>query len=61
MRDSDSKHRDLDPLLARLVDETITPDEMLKLERRLDGNPEEQRRYLHYLDLHADLVQVDGG
>ena len=31
------------------------------LEQRLEGDPEAQRRYLHYLDLHADLVRVDGG
>ena len=60
MRDSQSQHRDLDPLLARLVDETITAEELADLEHRLDGDPDAQRRYLHYLDLHADLVQANG-
>ena len=46
---------ELDPLLARLVEETITPEELEKLESVLDGNPEAKRRYLHYLGLHAGL------
>ena len=61
MRDSQNESQNLDSLLAHLVDETISPEEMAELERRLDGDPEAQRRYLHYLDLHADLVRVDGG
>jgi ferric-dicitrate binding protein FerR (iron transport regulator) len=61
MRDSQKESQNLDSLLAHLVDETISPEEMVDLERRLDGDPEAQRRYLHYLDLHADLVRVDGG
>jgi ferric-dicitrate binding protein FerR (iron transport regulator) len=47
----------LDPLLARLVEETITPDELTELESFLDGNEAAQERYLHYLGLHADLTQ----
>jgi len=49
----------LDALLAGLVDETITPAELDELERRLDGDPEAQRRYLHYLDLHAELLEAN--
>lgn len=47
---------ELDSLLARLVDESITSEELARLEQGLDENPEAQRRYLHYLDLHAELV-----
>jgi ferric-dicitrate binding protein FerR (iron transport regulator) len=61
MHDFRSEHRDLNPLLARVVDETIKPEGLAELERRLDGDPDAQRRYLHYLDLHADLEQVNGG
>jgi ferric-dicitrate binding protein FerR (iron transport regulator) len=49
----------LDSLLARLVDETITPTEFQELEQQLGNNLDAQRRYLHYLDLHADLQEVD--
>ena len=48
----------LDALLARLVDETITPGELGELESLMDGRPEAQRRYLHYLGLHADLDEA---
>ena len=44
-------------LLAKQVDETITQRELTDLEGLLDGNPEAQRRYLHYLGLHADMQQ----
>lgn len=49
----------LDALLARLVDETIRREEFVELERHLAQNPQAQRRYLHYLDMHAEL-QVRG-
>ena len=49
----------LDTLLARLVEGTITDAEFQALEQLLDNNAEAQRRYLHYLDLHADLQAVD--
>ncbi|NNE90574.1 MAG: hypothetical protein HKN23_02915, partial [Verrucomicrobiales bacterium] len=52
--------QELDAMLARLVDETISPDELADLERRLDGDPDAQRRYLHYLDLHSDLAEGKG-
>ena len=48
----------LDTLFARLVDETISPTEFQELERQLENNPDAQRRYLHYLDLHAELESV---
>ncbi|MEM9478402.1 MAG: FecR family protein [Verrucomicrobiota bacterium] len=47
----------LDALLAKLVEETIEPGEVEQLESHLDGNPEAQQRYLHYLSLHRDLEQ----
>ena len=45
----------LNHLLARLVDETIETDELTELESLLDGNPEVQDHYFHYLGLHNDL------
>ncbi len=45
----------LNPLLARLVDETIEADELAELESLLDRNPEAQDHYFHYLGLHNDL------
>ncbi len=48
----------LDGLLARLTEETITQRELTDLEDMLDGNPEAQRRYLRYLGLHADMQQA---
>ncbi|XZE55102.1 LamG-like jellyroll fold domain-containing protein [Planctomycetaceae bacterium SH139] len=48
--------RQIDPLLARLVDGDATPDDIAAIESLLDGNPEAQRRYLHYLDLHQELL-----
>ncbi len=50
-----SRDSQLDGLLAKLVDETITQRELTDLEAMLDGNPEAQQRYLRYLGLHADL------
>lgn len=48
---------ELDQLIACLVDGQATSDDIAVLERLLDGNPDAQRRYIHYLDLHAELVQ----
>jgi hypothetical protein len=45
----------LHALLARLVEETLLPEEQEELERRLASDPEARRRYVHYLDLHAEL------
>ncbi|MEM0897759.1 MAG: FecR domain-containing protein [Verrucomicrobiota bacterium] len=47
----------LDALLAKLVEETIEPAEVEQLESLLNGDPDAQRRYLHYLSLHRDLEQ----
>jgi ferric-dicitrate binding protein FerR (iron transport regulator) len=53
---SDSER--LDQLLARLVDETLDADELAEIESLLDGNPDAQDHYFHYLGLHADLTQA---
>ncbi|MEM7600771.1 MAG: FecR family protein [Verrucomicrobiota bacterium] len=45
----------LDALLAKLVEETISPQEIAELEVLLKGNSQAQTRYLHYLDLHSEL------
>ncbi|HIG84090.1 MAG TPA: hypothetical protein EYG40_03075 [Verrucomicrobia bacterium] len=51
------KNTDLDNLLAKLVDDSITDEELTGLERILDGDASAQRRYFHYLDLHMDLQE----
>ncbi|MEM1297313.1 MAG: FecR family protein [Verrucomicrobiota bacterium] len=50
----------LDTLLARLVEETISSEELMELETLLDGNREAQQRYLCYLDLHSHLGEIPG-
>ena len=57
MSESAATNPILDTLLARLVEETITADELAELGSLLDGSPAVQRRYVHYLDLHAELQQ----
>ena len=42
-------------LLSRLVDESISPEEIANLEKLLEHNQEAQKVYLHYLALHHDL------
>ena len=51
------KNTDLDNLLAKLVDDSITDEELAVLEKILDGDVLAQRRYFHYLDLHMDLQE----
>lgn len=46
----------LDKLLARLVDQRITADEIAALESILMRDPVARRRYVHYLDLHQELL-----
>ncbi|MDG2125969.1 MAG: FecR family protein, partial [Verrucomicrobiales bacterium] len=48
----------LDALLGRVIEETITEDELVELEGMLDGDVEAQRRYLHTLGLHRDLGEL---
>ena len=65
----ESDHGQLDRLLTRLVDKTITGEEFAALESLLNGDVGAQERYMHYLGLHADLqgvveepeLQVEGG
>ncbi len=51
------KNKDLDNLLAKLVDDSMTDEELANLEKILDGDVSAQRRYFHYLDLHMDLQE----
>ena len=51
------KNADLDNLLAKLVDDSITAEELAGLEKMLNGDVSAQRRYFHYLDLHMDLQE----
>ena len=51
------KNKDLDNLLAKLVDDSIADEELANLEKILDGDVSAQRRYFHYLDLHMDLQE----
>ena len=46
----------LDQLLARLVDGDATANDIVALEALLDGSADAQRRYVHYLDLHQELL-----
>lgn len=55
--DEASKQPELDRLLARFVDGKSAPEDIDALQRMLDGNPDAQRRYIHYVDLHAELRQ----
>ncbi len=52
-----SDQAQLNTLLARLVDEVITPEEVEMLESILDKDPVAQRYYLHYIGLHEDLSE----
>jgi len=51
------KNTELDKLLTKLVDDSITDEELTSLEQILDGDVSAQRRYFHYLDLHMDLQE----
>ena len=51
------KNADLDNLLAKLVDDSITAEELAGLEKMLNGDVSAQRRYFHFLDLHMDLQE----
>lgn len=55
--------RELDQLLAALVDGELTPEQRTRLHDLLH-DPENRRRYLEYMDLHAGLllghVSVEG-
>lgn len=46
----------LDQLLGRLVDGRINAEQMLALETMLSADPESRKRYVHYLDLHEELL-----
>ena len=50
------KNTELDKLLTKLVDDSITDEELTSLEQILDGDVSAQRRYFHYLDLHYDHI-----
>ena len=54
--DESHEKPELDKLLACLVDGDATADDIAALEALLDGNPDAQRRYVHYLDLHQELL-----
>ena len=56
----ESEHAHLDQLLSRLVEETISQDDLVVLETLLDGDVFAQERYLHYLELHKDLKDAVG-
>ncbi|MBA4717455.1 MAG: FecR domain-containing protein [Verrucomicrobiales bacterium] len=51
------EHKDLSELLSRLVEETITSDEVQRLEQLLDGDSEAQKFYLNYMSLHCNLQE----
>ena len=45
----------LDVLLGRAAEEMLSPEEATELEEILTRDPEARKRYLQYLDLHAEL------
>ena len=45
----------LDDLLARLADETATPEDIAALEQILASDANARRRYVHYRDLHEEM------
>ena len=47
----------LNALLSRLVEESISAEELSELEEILQEYPDAQQHYLHYLGLHVDLQQ----
>ena len=47
----------LNALLSRLVEESISAEELSELEEILEECPDAQQHYLHYLGLHVDLQQ----
>ena len=51
------EHKNLSDLLSRLVEETITSDEVKRLEQLLDGDSEAQKFYLNYMSLHCNLQE----
>ncbi len=60
MPEENSKDNRLESLLSKLVDETIEEEELLRLDQKLDGNPDAQSHYLRYLDLHCELDRNSG-
>jgi hypothetical protein len=47
----------LDVLLGRAAEEMLSPEEATELEEILTRDPDARKRYLHYLDLHAELEE----
>lgn len=45
----------LDALLSRVVDGTVSSEEFVELETALRSSADARRRYLHAMDLHAEL------
>ena len=57
----ETKEGRLDVLFAKLVEETISGEELEELETLMDQSPKAQDRYLQYMSLHQDLeAQVPG-
>ncbi len=52
---AEAKDQEFFQLLAALVDERAKPEQIAQLENILDGDAQALRRYVHYLDLHAEL------
>jgi hypothetical protein len=48
----------LNALLSRLVEESISAEELSELEEIMEEYPDAQQRYLHYLGMHVDLQQA---
>lgn len=58
MRDPADWQQRLNALLSRLVDESITAEQLAEMEGILEEYPAAQQHYLHYLGMHVDLQQT---
>src|SRR5262249_28447795 len=53
-------HAELAELLDALCEETISPEQMRRLEELVLSHPEAEAYYVQYMALHADLVSSVG-
>ncbi len=52
---------ELEPLLDALCEETITPEQLTRLEELVLAHPEAEQHYIRYMSFHADLIGTIAG
>jgi len=52
---------ELEPLLDALCEETITPEQLVRLEELVLAHPEAEQHYIRYMSFHADLIGTIAG